>query len=84
LLAEQNTPKALRESLDRWRVLARGLREGSPRWWEAKENIARLHLRLGNPRQTRKMIELLALLRPDLGGPEQKKRFRELLREANR
>jgi predicted Zn-dependent protease len=82
MLSEQEDAESLRSALQRWRSLARGLREGSPRWWEAKENVARLHLRLGNPKQTRKMIELLSILRPDLGGPESKARFQSLLRRT--
>ena len=61
-----------------WRRLGRIYRPPSPVYYEAKYELARACLKLGDADQARKIIETLEVLHPSMGGPEWKARFREL------
>ncbi len=79
LLAEQPDAESQRLALARWRAIEKRSPPNSERWYRAKYEVARLHVRQGRPEQAAKMIELLELLHPEMGGPALKSRFRELL-----
>ena len=84
LLASRDDRDSLHAALQRWRQLQRHLPEGSPRWFRAKYAVAELHCRMGDKQQARKMLDLLALLHPELGGPELKPQFDALRRRCGR
>ena len=65
-----------------WRRLSRLYRPPSPVYYEAKYELARACLELGDAEQARKIIEALEVLHPSMGGPEWKARFRELKADA--
>ncbi len=77
-------PASLQKALAKWREIEAKAPPASPRWFRAKYQVAALHYRLGNPEQAEKMIRLLEILHPELGGPQLKRQFRELLGEATR
>lgn len=77
-------PASLEKALAKWREVEAKAPLASERWFRAKYEVAALHYRLGNREQTAKMIQLLEILHPDLGGPELKRRFLDLLAEAKR
>lgn len=83
LLARTDRP-SLELALARWRDLEAKSKPQSPRWFRAKYQVAELHYRLGNPVQTAKMIALLEVLYPELGGPELKAQFLELQQRCRR
>ncbi|RMF87228.1 MAG: hypothetical protein D6741_20815, partial [Planctomycetota bacterium] len=82
LLARRSDRPSLERALALWRQIERRSREASPRWYRAKAAIVSLHLRLGNREQARKILDLLELLHPDLGGPPTAETFRALERQA--
>ncbi len=79
LLAEQPDAELRRLALARWRGIEKRSPPNSERWYRAKYEIARLHVRQGRPEQAAKVIELLELLHPEMGGPAMHARFQELL-----
>ncbi len=79
LLAEQSDAQSQRLALARWRTIEKRSPPDTERWYLAKYAIARLHLHQGRQEQAAKMIELLQLLHPEMGGPAMKARFEELL-----
>lgn len=82
LLKSRNDDESLNRALEKYRQLERGSRRGSSRWFRAKYAVAELQLRQGNPEKATKIITLLKLLYPELGGPKQKRLFDELLDRA--
>ncbi|MBN1912008.1 MAG: hypothetical protein JW818_19960, partial [Pirellulales bacterium] len=79
LLASYNDRRTLDEALARWRDVEKGSPSGSDRWFRARYAVADLHLRLGNPKKAEKIITLLEVLHPDMGGDAQRKQFLDLL-----
>lgn len=79
LLATRRDRPSLELALARWRDLEEKSKTQTPRWFRAKYHVAELHYRLGNPEQATKIITLLQVLHPELGGPELKARFLDLL-----
>lgn len=77
LLVRSDRP-SLEQALAKWRDLEEKSKPQSPRWFRAKYHVAELHYRLGNPEQAAKIITLLEVLHPELGGPELRTRFLEL------
>jgi tetratricopeptide (TPR) repeat protein len=69
-------------ALLRWREVQRHSRPGSPRWFRAKYAQALAHHRLGNSAQAVRIIKLTEVLHPELGGPEMKTSFVELLQRC--
>jgi tetratricopeptide (TPR) repeat protein len=82
LLSSQNTADLLTEALTQWREIESRTSEASPAWFDAKYEIARAHLRLGNSEQAARMVGLLRVLYPEMGGPELKQQFDELERRC--
>jgi tetratricopeptide (TPR) repeat protein len=84
LLAAQPDRVSLEIGLTKWRELAKRTPEGTDRWFRAKYAVARLHLRMNDKQKALKMIQLLELLHPELGGPRMKARFDQLREECRR
>ncbi|MHB8898977.1 MAG: tetratricopeptide repeat protein [Thermoguttaceae bacterium] len=82
MLAQAEDRRSAQRALDLWRNVETRSAEASPRWFRAKYSIALLHCRLGNPEQARKMIALLQLLHPEMGGREMKAQFEALLKRC--
>jgi len=79
---EEARKKSIQSALEKWRELEEKSPPQSPRWFLAKYWVARLHFESGNKNQAAKMITLLRLLHPELGGPELKPQFEELLKRC--
>jgi len=79
LLVTRSDRPSLETALTKWRELEDKSKPRTPRWFRAKYHLAELHYRLGNPEQTVKMVTLLEVLHPDLGGPEMRNNFLKLL-----
>ena len=79
LLSGKRDRRSLQEALLKWRELEKKSQSGSERWFRAKYEVALLHYRLGDRQQAEKIISLLAVLHPELGGPAMKPRFTALL-----
>jgi predicted Zn-dependent protease len=79
LLAEGSTRAEWEASLAQWRALAEGLRPDTPGWFEAKYRTAEMHARLGNRKTAARVVTVLRITRPELGGAEMKERFLKLL-----
>lgn len=70
------------EALTAWRVIQKKCREGSDRWLRSSYyQAASLH-GLGKSDEAARLIRLTEALHPELGGPELKTRFRELLKQT--
>lgn len=84
LLAEGGDEASRQAAARKWREVADHCRPGSERWFRAHLALARLQLELGNPSQARATVRLVEASQPDLGGPEMKAQFRQLLAECDR
>lgn len=82
LLGKGEDRAELLEALQQWRALEPLVPENSPAWWRAKFELARTHYRLGNSQQAARIIVLLRVLHPELGGQEMKRRFDALLEQC--
>ena len=82
LLSSQNSADLITEALAQWRGIESGSPEKSHLWFEAKYEIARAHFRLGNTDQAARMVGLLRVLYPEMGGTELKQQFDELERRC--
>lgn len=67
--------------LTQWRNVAQNTKQYSPEWYRAKYEVARLLVKTGQKPQAVKMVNLLKLLRPDLGGNPWKEKFEKILSE---
>lgn len=83
-LSERGDRAALEAALAKWRQLERGSRPPAQRWFEAKYELAQLHMRLGNAEQAAKLVTVTQALHPDLGGPQWKAKFLEILEQTKR
>ena len=79
LLSRKGDRESLQAALEQWRQIEKKSPPGSPRWFRAKYAVALTHCDLGNKQQAAQVIGLLKLLHPELGGPEMKARFEQLL-----
>ena len=84
LLSARPDRASLETALAKWRELAKRTPEGTERWFRAKLAVARLHFRMNNKHKAEKMIRLLEVLHPELGGPRMKARFEQLREECRR
>ena len=82
LLSEGSNRTDWEHALEQWRTLAEGLPPGTPEWFEAKYHTAETQLSLGNPETAARIITVLQITRPELGGPEMKERFLRLLESS--
>ena len=60
--------------------LRRGSEEGSPEWWQAQYNVAKVLVLLGRTRECEQLIAFQKVIRPQMGGPELAAKFENLLR----
>jgi tetratricopeptide (TPR) repeat protein len=79
LLLEKGDSASLQAALVKWREVEQQSRTATPRWFRAKYHLALTHERLGNKAQAAKLITLTQVLHPELGGPQWKPKFLELL-----
>ena len=82
MLTGSNDRRLVERALTLWRTIEKRSPTATPRWFRAKYSIALLHYRLGNSEQARKMIVLLQVLHPELGGPKMKADFLALLKQC--
>ena len=75
LLLTQSATRWLKLALAKARALEKKSPPQGPRWFRAKYAVALAHYRLGNKEQAAKIITLVELLHPELGGPELKAQF---------
>jgi len=68
-----------RAALAQCRKVLAGSKPQSQGWFRAKYGVAVAHYKLGNSQQAAKVIRLLKALHPDLGGPELRASFNNLL-----
>lgn len=66
LLAAGTTRPDWQRALDQWRRIAAKSPPRSPRWWQAKLQIATLQTRLGQPAETVKLIRFLQEVPPGI------------------
>ncbi len=66
------------------RTLIAGVRAGSAMWYRAKLQLVICLRRAGQPAQARKIVEVLQVLHPDLGGSTMKARFLDELTRLKR
>jgi tetratricopeptide (TPR) repeat protein len=74
-LWQANDPAAL----DAWQSIERKSRSGSERWLRAKLHEALIYERIGQPERAVQAVNLVKRLYPEMGGPEFKQQFVELL-----
>jgi hypothetical protein len=79
LLVAAGDKTSLETALVKWRELEQRSQAATPRWFRAKYSLALTHEKLGNKQRAAQIITLTQVLHPDLGGPELKARFLELL-----
>jgi hypothetical protein len=79
LLVEAGDKPSLETALAKWREVEQRSQPATPRWFRAKYYLALAHEKLGNKEHAAKIITLTQVLHPDLGGPELKARFQDLL-----
>jgi TolA-binding protein len=73
---------AAQRALTLWRDLERRTAPDTPRWYRAKYGLARAYEQLGRRAEAAKVVTLLQVLYPELGGEELKPRFLELLQRC--
>lgn len=79
LLARADDPQTLGQALAKWHEVETKSRPGTARWFQARYGQAELFYRLNQPEKAAKLIRLTQVLQPELGGPELKTRFLQLL-----
>jgi hypothetical protein len=75
---------SLQAALAKWREIERNSRQASPRWFRAKYHLALAYERLGERARAAETIKVVQVLHPELGGPELKGRFLELLKRVEK
>lgn len=75
---------AWQAALIKWREIEKKCRTGSERWLRAIYHQALALERLGQKDQAAKLVKLTRALHPELGGPEPKAKFLELLKRCDR
>ena len=66
------------EAQQLWKRLEGQHKSGSRGWFDARYQVARCELDLGNPDKALKLIGVTKVLFPQLGGPETQRRFQSL------
>jgi uncharacterized protein HemY len=82
-LMSSGDDQSRRAALVKWRDIAQHCRSGSARWVRAHFAIARLQLDGGDAGNARATIKLVEAAQPNMGGPEMKARFQQLLAECD-
>ncbi|MEW4455003.1 tetratricopeptide repeat protein [Bremerella sp. JC817] len=83
MLSRGSTKPLQEQALTHWRTISRKSRTKSPAWYEAKLEIARCHVKLGDPEEAKQVVRYLQTLYPDMGGPEMKSRFVHLMQQIS-
>jgi hypothetical protein len=84
LLSGRSDRPSLNVALARWRDVAGKSPTASDRWFRAKYSVAELRYRLGEAQKAAAIIEQLKVLHPEMGGPQMKRQFLELLEKCGR
>ncbi len=79
LLLESTDKKRLEQAVVQWRIVDRGSREQTERWYRAKYSIALAHYKLGEKQRAAQLIEYLKITPPGLDDSPLKREFEELL-----
>jgi len=82
--SNQAPAEVLRRALEQYRAVEARSPEGSDRWFRAKYAVAELHFRLGRPDRAGKIIRLVKIVHPELGGPAMREQFERLLGRCER
>ena len=82
LLARATDSPSRRVALSKWREVESKTKAGEPRWFRARLAQAELLMQLNDQAAARKLLQLTAVLHPELGGPEMKARFEALLNSS--
>jgi hypothetical protein len=81
-LISSDKPQWIKEARAKWHAIQRRSKPASARWFRAKYSQALANERLGNKQQAAKIIKLLQVLHPELGGAEMKAKFLALLKRC--
>ncbi|MCH8922396.1 MAG: hypothetical protein IIA67_04520, partial [Planctomycetes bacterium] len=81
-LLASDKPQWLKQARVKWRTIERRSKPADARWFRAKYSQALANERLGDKPQAAKIIKLLQVLHPQLGGPEMKAKFLALLKRC--
>lgn len=71
--------KKLEQALVQWREIESRSKKGTEVWFEAKYQIARTYMALGEEGKGRRSVEMLRILYPKMGGDGWKKKFENIL-----
>ena len=71
--------KKLEQALVQWREIESRSKKGTDAWFEAKYQIARTHVALGNEEKGIQSVKMLQILYPQMGGKKWKKKFEHIL-----
>ena len=82
LLATATDETSRKLALDMWRTVESKTRRGEPRWFRARLAQAKLLYQIGDKAAATKLIKLTSILQPELGGPELKPEFEQLLKAS--
>ena len=77
VLMSQNDQATLEAARKIWQHVEKHSPPQSESWWEAKEAMLQIEIRLGNRQNAQKALELLEILYPDLGGTARKQRMKQ-------
>ncbi|OAI56856.1 hypothetical protein AYO47_01895 [Planctomyces sp. SCGC AG-212-M04] len=81
-LEKSARPADLARARDIWQQQDSMLKQGTAPWFQARLRLARILLTLGQAAECRKLIASTRIVYADLGGPDLKKAFEELERQA--
>lgn len=79
-LSSQADAGSLQAGIAKWREVEKMSAESSPRWYRARLGLAQAFLKNGDHARAAQILELTAALHPDLGGPELKAQFDQLIK----
>ena len=82
LVSSEEQEKWLKQARAKWHSIERRSKPASARWFRAKYFQALANERLGNKRQAAKIIKLLQVLHPQLGGTKMQEQFLALLKRC--
>jgi hypothetical protein len=72
------------QALNQWRLIVSQSRPRSVDWFRGKLGVAQAHFDKGEHEKAKEVIELLMTLYPDMGSPELKASFQQLLGRAKK
>jgi tetratricopeptide (TPR) repeat protein len=82
LLLDAADKTTLEQALAQWRIVDRGSRPGTERWFRAKYSIALAYYKLGDKQRAAQLIQYLQATQPNWESSALKTEFEDLLRES--